>query len=324
MAKSPYSGSTAGSYASGSYANAQPTYTTGLGIQPQAPAAVPSQGGLVATTESGYRSDRHLPTATNKNGLLDPMDRVYVGTLETGDMYKQGIGAGAGLTQYGVGLMGHAAGQTSADRNAALAYSGTGSQIGASGLIGQNAAVANARGIAARPTDSQALAQLRSAQDANNRAMMGMASAARGGNQAAALRNAQQVGAQSQLMANQQAAQLRAAEQQAAVQRQLGVEQMAAGVGGQQANLGYGMYGQGLGLAQGSTGQLGQLGSQAGGLGTTQQGIYVNAQGERDIAQAEMDLEREKDKRAINDKVFGGVMGSVGGFLNGLGGGGLF
>ncbi len=224
--------------------------------------------------------------------------------------------AGAQNTAQGGAMLGQAGGFATADRDAAMGYSNQGGMLGQAGIGGQNAAVMNARGLAGQSTDSLARLQLQQQSDANQRQMLAMAGSARGGNQAAAMRQAQTVGSNMQMQTNAAAGQMRAQEQQAALQRQLAVEQMAAGVGGQQAGLGYGMQGQGLGMAQQSTGQLGQIGAQQGQLGVSQQNVGLGAYGVlNDGNKAQLETDRgwasadaaSKSPAAAGGAILGGV-----------------
>lgn len=226
------------------------------------------------------------------------------------------MASGAAGYQAGLGTMGQAAGQAIGDRGAAYGYAANGQGLGLAGIGSQNAAVTNARALAGRSTDSLAQRMLQAQSAANQRQMVGMAAQARGGNQAAAMRNAQAVGSQMQLQTNQQAAQMRAAEQQAALNRQLGVEQMAAGVGGQQAGLGYGMYGQGLGMAQTSTGQLAGIGGNMASAGLGQQNVGLGAYGllnDIDLAQYEGDRANASAAAVARSPagVFGNILGGI-------------
>jgi hypothetical protein len=313
MAKTPY----AGTVQSGQ--TVKP-----IGGKPVVATGPAYQGGSIkqAVDTKTYSTS---PGEVRSGRLLETPREVYVGggSAEASDrknMYKAGIGSGAGLTDYGVGVAGQGAGMLGQAGQQAIAYGAEGQGIGQFGLNSQNAAIANARGLAGQSTDSLALLQLQQAQDTNTQRMLGMAAQARGGNQAAALRNAQAMGSQNQLVTNQQAAQLRAGEQQAALNRQLGVEQMAAGVGGQQAGLGYGMYGQGIGMLGQAGAQTGQIGTSLAGTGVQQQGVYVGALAGHDRTQAELDAEREKARREQKNKIFDGVMGSVGSFGAAIGG----
>lgn len=230
-------------------------------------------------------------------------------------------------TQAGTGMLGQAAGLSQQDRSAAMGFSGTGMGLGQHGALGQNQAVAAARGLAGQSTDSLAQMQMRQGLGQMQRGMMGQAAAARGGNQAAAMRNAQAMGAQMGLQVNQQAAMLRAQEQQARLGRMLGAEQMAAQVGGQQAGLGYGMAGQGLGMAQQSTGMLGGFGSQQANIGLGQTNAALGAYGLRN----QMDASQLEADRAYNSAMMAGssplavanaVTGGVQAYYGAKGGGG--
>lgn len=253
-----------------------------------------------------------------------PKQSYLGGSQEALDAQRAQLG-GIGQASYGAGtqnaaqggaMLGQAGGFAQADRDAAMGYSAQGQQLGMAGIGGQNLAVSNARGLAGQSTDSLAQMQLQQQSNANQRAMMAQAASARGGNQAAAMRQAQTVGANMQLQTNAAAGQMRAQEQQAALQRQLAVEQMAAGVGGQQAGLGYGMQGQGLGMAQQSTAQIGQLGAQQGQLGVSQQNVGLGAYGVlNDGNKAQLETDRgwaSADSAARSPAAaFGGILGGV-------------
>jgi hypothetical protein len=271
------------------------------------------QGGLPDPMGISSRITTHLtggpPERSFAGGSQEALDAQRG---QYGGMGANSYAAGGQAWSQGLGTMGQAAGQAQADRNAAYGYAAQGQGIGSSGLAGQNAAVANARGIAAQSTDSLAQRQLQAQSAANQRQMMGMAAQARGGNQAAAMRNAQLVGSQMQLQTNEQAAQLRAGEQQAAINRQLGVESMAANVGGQQAGLGYGMYGQGLGMAQGATGQLAGIGGNMASAGLGQQNVGLGAYGLlNDLNIAQLEADRANASAAAVAKSPAGVVGNV-------------
>lgn len=203
---------------------------------------------------------------------------------------------GMGVAQ-GNAIVGQAAGQSMGDR-------GFGYGVAGQGLAEQGMALGNARNLAGQSTDSLAQMQLQQGLAQTQDAMGAQAAQARGGNQAAAMRGAQQAGVQAALGVNAQAGQLRAAEQQAALNRQIGVEQMASQVGGQQLGLGAGM-------AQQGTSQLGSLG-----LGS--QGQFLGAQTDTNKAQLEADTKHSSAAQSAKGGV-GGVVGKVFGSLFGGG-----
>lgn len=218
--------------------------------------------------------------------------------------YQQGIAQGNALLGTGAGVTGMAGDQAMQDR-------GFGYGVAAQGLGAQDAAVNSARRLAGQNTTSLALLQQQAGLAQAQQAMLGQAAAARGGNQAAAIRNAQQLGSQAALDTNMQAAQLRAAEQQAALNRRIGVEQLASQVGGQQLGLGAGM-------AQQGTSQLGSLGLGIGQLGLGSQGQFLGAQSAADQAQLDADTKHASASKAAS----GGIMGVAGKVIGGLFGGG--
>ena len=216
----------------------------------------------------------------------------------------------------GTSMLGDASSAAYADRSNALGLSGQGQMLGNSGVTAQNQAIANARGVAAQQGPSAAQAQMQMGLDQSQRAMMAQAAGARGGNQAAAMQMAQATGSNMANQVNQQAGILRAQEQQAAMDRQLGVEQMAAGYGGQQAGLGYGMQTQGMGLAQGSTKQVGDIGANMTSAGLGQQNIGLgglNTLADRDKAVLDSDRGNASATTAANSPAaaFGSVLGGV-------------
>lgn len=202
----------------------------------------------------------------------------------------------------GADMLGRAAPQAVADRQMGVGMSNTGMGVGRQGFTTQGNALTAARGLAGQNTDSLAQMQLQQGLGQMQRGMMTQAASARGGNQAAALRNAQAAGAQMGLQTNQQAAMMRAQEQQARLARMIGAEQMAAQVGGQQMGLGYGLAGQGVNAAQQSTGQLGNFGAQQGNLGLGQTNAALGAYGLRN----QMDAAQLEADRAYNSAMVAG------------------
>ena len=267
-------------------------------------------------------------------------DPTYIGGSQEAldarrQQQQQGIGQGAAYTQGGMEIAGAGADMIGGaydtagqDRTLARGYSDSGLRIGAAGLdqqrqaMGrQNAVTGQMLATAAQQGPSAAQAQLQMGLDQSQRAMMAQAAGARGGNQAAAMQMAQATGSNMANQVNQQAGVLRAQEAQQQQMNLLGAQQAAAGIyGGQQqtmgttAQLGYGMQGQGLGLAQGSTGQQGQMGANVGsiglgvaGAGNQMQGNYLGAQTETDKAQLTADTQQSSAKQGAK----GGIMGAA-------------
>lgn len=273
--------------------------------------------------------------------MNQPPDPTYIGgSAEALDARRQqqtqGIGQGMAYTaggmdtaNAGANMIGGAYGYAGQDRATALNLSSQGYQLGNMGIAQQQAALGrqNAQlgqmlSTAQQQGPSAAQAQLQMGLDQSRRAMMAQAANARGGNAAAAMRTAQANGMGMAGQVNQQAAVLRAQEQAQHQAQLLQAQQFASGAyGGQQAQmgntaaLGYGMQGQGLGLAQGSTGQMGQMGANVGSIGLGQasagnqmQGNYLGAQTATDKAQLDADNQQESAKQASK----GGVMGLAG------------
>lgn len=180
---------------------------------------------------------------------------------------------GAVESRSGAGMLGTASGYAGQDRTAAYGLMGNGYDIGRSGMENQDQQIGSLLTQAQQRTPSLAQAQLRAAQDENSRRMMGMAAGGRGGNQAAAMRNAGAMASQNALITNQQAGQLRAQEEAQRQQNILAAREYAARAYGDRAGLGYGLTVQGLGAAENSTGQIGQIGNALGNLGVAQQNV---------------------------------------------------
>jgi hypothetical protein len=238
-------------------------------------------------------------TAQSLLGLNKPPPQQFLGGSQEAldqrrQMYMAGLQGGNEMMGLGAAGAGDGMGMAAADR-------GYGYDLAGAGIVGQAMAIDQARQMAARPTDSLARLQLQQGLAQNQQAMLAQAAQARGGNQAAAMRQAQMLGTQEALQTNAQAAQLRAAEQQAAINRQLGVEQMAAQASGQQLGLG-------MGAAQAGTAQYSQNALGVGQLGLGSQGQYLDAQAQADKAQLEADTKWASAKKAAQ----GGIMGTVG------------
>lgn len=226
------------------------------------------------------------------------------------------FGTGMAQQQQGVGMLGQAGDQSRADRSNAYGMFNQGMGLGSGGIDRQNAQLNSLLAQAQFEGPSQAQAQMQQGLDQTQRAMLGQAAQTRGGNQAAAMRNAQSAGSQMALQTNQQAAILRAQEAQQRQQNILGAQQFAAGSYGQQAGLGYGLAGQGLGAAQQSTGQLGQFGANVSQAGLGQQNVGLGAMGiltDQDKAQMEAErANRSAEKTARNPLGIGGqILGGI-------------
>lgn len=218
------------------------------------------------------------------------LERGYFGgDKKAYDATRAEYGAlGAGLaaegqtrTGEGYNLLGEAYTDASGDHSRAKFYENQGYGIGQQAMQSQDMDLYNLQSMAGRNTDSLAQAQLQAGLEQTQRTMAAQAASARGGNQAAALRNAQATGAQMALQTNQQAAMMRAQEQQAQLAREMAAQQYAGNVHGGRAQMGYGMQGQGLGLAQGATQGEAQIANQMAGIGLEQGGQALGAYGLR-------------------------------------------
>lgn len=266
-------------------------------------------------------------TAGPLRSLNDPPPQQFLGgsagaLQQQRDMYQSGIGqgnaimlGGLGTSDQGVAMLGDASLMARGDRGASYNMMGAGYTIGNQGLTSQDQSLDAARAMAKQNTTSLAGLQLQQGLEQTRDSMYAQAQAARGGNQAAAMRNAHAQGAAMGLQTNQQMAMLRAQEEQARLGRMMGVEQMATQVGGQRAQLGYGMAQQGLGAAQASTGQYSGIGGQVAdvglgqaNVGTASQGQYIGALNDINKAQ----LEADKQHASAGQASKGGIMGTVG------------
>ena len=235
-----------------------------------------------------------------------------VGQLQQGTQYAQNIGTRGEAVQ-GRGL-------AAADRSAALMDQGSG-MLGESYDLQRQAALGNA--------PSQAEQLLRANADEAARQQMGIASAARGGNQAAAMRNASTVGNQMQLQAGQQAGALRAQEmaQARSSMSQIGAAQ--SNVGAQRAQLGLGLMDQGFNQQRFSAESQMGAGRYIGDLGTQREANYMNAQqtmeGQVLDSSTQIEIERAKAQQAKKDRRVGAMGMLVGGGAkiigSGMGGG---
>lgn len=239
--------------------------------------------------------------------------KQYVGGSEEAyndrlGMYRGGVADAGADVDVGLGAARIAGGNALADRGNALGYAGEGMGIGRSGIERQDQALSLLLNQAQARTPSLAQAQLQAGLDQTTRGMQGMAAQTRGGNQAAAMRNAARAGTDMALQTNQQAAMLRAQEEAQRQQNILNAQQYAAGSYGNRAGMGYEMGGRGLGMAADSTNTLGNLGLGYANVGANREGTYLEGLSEFDKAQVE--LEKARTKAAAESR--GGIMGAVG------------
>jgi hypothetical protein len=268
-------------------------------------------------------------------GGAGELERLREGYAKGQDLGQIQIFRGEEGIDQGLKTLGSAQGTAAGLGVAASNYGVQGQGIGQAGMLAQDAAMGRQNdvtlamlGTAAQQGPSAAQAQMQMGLDQSRRAMMAQAASARGGNQAAAMRNAQAQGSQMALDVNQQAGVLRAQEANAQRQALLGAQAQAAGIyGGQQqmmgqrAGMGYGMQGQGLGLQQGANAQLADIGNTQAGIGQAranmgvqQQANYLGAETEANKAQLEASQSGEEAK----NKSKGGILGGIGSALGGI------
>lgn len=280
--------------------------------------------------------------------MLKPQAHTYVGgspeaLAANRAQYDAGIQTGQGYTANGMNMAGVGANVAlgavplaQQQNAAAMGMWGAGMGLGQQGTAAQNAAIGASIASARQNVGSQAQLQQQMANDAQARQMMAMASAARGGNQAAAMRNANAQASQNALITNQQLGLMRLQEAQNRRDAITQAQQYAAAQYGGQAGLGYGTAAQGLGAANQASGQIGQIGGTVGGIGTAiagagnqMQGQYLNAELDNNRTQAEMDArwqEADAKRRAGLVKGISQGIGSMfggggGGMMGGMGGG---
>jgi len=242
------------------------------------------------------------PSAPRPSLQTNDMPTYGHSPSETGDIYnryavtpfmlnRSGLAGGAAMTDYGIGMAGAGAGIVGgavdaayADRGAAYDMASRGQVIGASGMTSQDAQINALIDQSQARTPSAAEAQLRMAQGQISNQMMAQAASARGGNRAAAMRNAQDAASQNALITNQQAALVRAQEEAVRQRNILDAREFAAASYGDRSKMGYGMEGAGIGYAGASTGRVGDFGSTIGGIGADvaktgvgQQDVYMGA-----------------------------------------------
>jgi hypothetical protein len=266
--------------------------------------------------------------------------RTYVGgskeAMEANRaQYDQGIMAGQdasargeGVAMYGADTAGGAADMARGTYGDASNLFGQGTAIGQSGMAGQDAALGASISAAGKNVGSLAEMQSRQMVDAQNKAMNAQAAQARGGNAAAAIRNAQDKASENQLANNQLLTQTRLKEDQDRQIRIADAQSRAAAQYGDRATMGYNSAAQGLGAQNTATGQVNTAGSTIGGIGgdimgsgNQQQSTYVNAEIESNKAQNTADQAYRENKQKSKDKWLDKVGSAIGGMF---GGGGMF
>lgn len=274
--------------------------------------------------------------------MMKPQSHVYMGgspdaLAANRQQYDQGIQAGQGYTAQGVGManqganiIGSAVPLAQQQRDAGMAMYGIGLGTGVGGIGRQDSMLNSSIANASRNVGSAAQLQQQMATDAQGRQMAMMAASARGGNQAAAMRNAAAQGSQNALASNQQLALMRLQEAQNQRDAITQAQQYAAGQYGGQAQLGYGVAAQGLGAATQNSGQIGQLGQGIGGIGSNiagvgnqMQGTYTNAEIANNEAQLKADQAWQEADAKRRAGLVKGISSAVGSMFGGGGGGGM-
>jgi hypothetical protein len=265
------------------------------------------------------------PKGTAMGGSLAALDANR-------QQYDQGILAGQdqnargeGIAMAGADLAGLAGDMGMGAYGAGMGIAGLGAGAIGSGFGGQNAALGVLRNTAGMDVGSAAQLQQQMANDQLSSQMMGNAAAARGGNAAAALRNASMQASANQLQTNQQLALMR--QQEAIAQRDAKMQaaQFEASQYGDRAALGFSGAAQGLGAANAAGGLVNQAGSTIGGIGggimgsgTQNTGNFLDAEVAQNKAQAEIDQKHQEAKAAHRK----GIMDMIGKGASMMGGGG--
>lgn len=248
---------------------------------------------------------------------------------DAGILGGQGQNArGEGIAMAGADTLGTAAEMGMGTYGAGMGLAGLGMGIGSRALDAQGRSLTGALDTARTDIGSQAALQQQMANAAQTNTMMKTAAAARGGNAAAALRSATAQGASNQIATNNNLALLRMQEAKDRRDAQIQAQQFAAGVQGDNAQLGFGTAAQGLGVANNATGQVNNAGSGIGaiggsimGSGNTATSTFVNAEVEQNKSQLAADQATEEAKRKHKAGILGGISKAVGGMFGGGGGG---
>lgn len=221
------------------------------------------------------------------------------------DQYQGGVASGQDQTSRGLTALGQGVdsaqavaqrGQQVGARGDALMRRGTGQYQ--QGQAVQNQALRYIGDAAAGNAPSAAQEMLKANADANARQQMAMASTARGGNQAAAMRAAADAGTMGSAQAGQQAAILRAQEMAQARGELAGLGSTIYGQGNQANALGLQAIGQGMAGQQfGANAQMG-AGQFAANLGAGREGTYLSQLGQMEGAQLAANVEMEKARAA--------------------------
>ena len=266
-------------------------------------------------------------TAGPLRALNNPPPRQYMGgskeALEAKRaQYEQGMIAGVdqnsrgeATAMQGANVAGQGAVMGAGTYDTAMNLASTGQNVAQGGMASQDAMLGSSVANASQQLGSLAAAQQQMANDTQARQMQAQAAAARGGNSAAAMRNADMQSSQNALVNNQQLGAMRLQEEQARNARITQAEQVAAGQYGDRAAMGYGTAAQGLGAANTATGQVVNAGSTIGNIGgntmqsgNTMSGNFINAE----VAQNKAQLDADEKNASAKQGAKGGVLGMVG------------
>jgi hypothetical protein len=297
----------AGEFARGNYGNAAYNALVGKpGIQAartllSGPKGTAMGGSLAALDANRQQYDQGILAGQDQNARGEgiAMAGADLASL-AGDMGMGAYGAGMGIAGLGAGAIG-------------------------SGFQGQNSMLGQSLQTAGMDVGSVARQQQQIANDQIAGRMMAQAAAARGGNQAAAMRNAGMQASANQLQTNQQLALMRQQEMVDRRNAQLQAQQFAASQYGDRAALGFSGAAQGLGAATNAGGLVNQAGSTIGGIGgnimgsgTQNTGNFLDAEVTQNAKQAEIDQKHQEAKAAHRK----GIMDMIGKGASMMGGGG--
>lgn len=263
------------------------------------------QGVWSAVTAAPLRSLNKPPPPSYSGGSQDALAanraQYDAGILAGQDQNLRG----EGLSMYGAEVANTAAQMGAGTYDASQGLYGAGMATAMTGMGGQTSALDASIAAANRNVGSIAEAQQRMANDTQARQMAGLAASARGGNQAAAMRNANAQSSQNALVNNQQIGMMRLKEEQDLRASQTQAQQFAASQYGDRAALGYGTATSGLGAANTATGQVNTAGSTIGGIGSNIMGsgsdatkTFTDAELRQNEAQLKADAEHESAKKA--------------------------
>lgn len=273
----------------------------------------------VAGTAAGIRAARVKGDQARRQyyGGSKEMTQAYrknydQGVVNSGQEYANGIGQmnqGVQMAQavgrQGVGI------ETGGIRAMA-----TGAEASRRASIAQQNALGMMRGAAEGNAPSQAELMMRAQSDQVAQQQMAMASAARGGNQAAAMRNAGAAGNQLQLQAIQQGGALRAGEMAQAREQYAGLGSQMWQQGMSKQQLGLQQVNTGLGAQQfGAESQIG-AGQARADMGVQRESNWLDAQSQFETAlldsRTQTELGRSKAQQAKKDRRVGAMGALVG------------